>query len=142
MTAQSGSPTAAKTSVVELTVLVGLCLLAGIGAGLAFASALAGLAVAGIGLVAVTAYALAANIDRSPRARRREEPGRLSVTDISARRRGAAAQVERARQETSPATQPEPEGADLVAPGVVAPAVVATVAPDRVVPFRMPSVRL
>jgi len=129
LTAPSDAAATPKASVVELVVLLVLCLLAGVGAGLAFASALVGLAVAGIGLIAVAAYALATNIDRRPR-NRREEQRRLSVTDISTRRRAAPQQAEQA-----PAPEPD-EAPDA------APIVVTTAEPERVIPFRAPSLRL
>jgi hypothetical protein len=136
MTAAPNAAATPKASIVELAVLLVLCLLAGVGAGLAFASALVGLAVAGIGLIAVATYALATNIDRRPR-NRREEQRRLSVTDISTRRRAAPRPVDSRREESGRAPTPEADEA-----AVVAPAVVGIDEPDRVVPFRAPPVRL
>jgi hypothetical protein len=132
MTAQSGAAAGtAKASVIELAVLAALCPLAGIGAGLAFESALVGLAVAGIGLVALAAYAVA--IHSGPWAGNlRKESARLSVTDISTRRREASGQAERGGEGAKQAP-PEPEDVAVA---------VKSAAPERVVPFRMPSVRL
>ncbi len=129
MTAQSGAAAGtAKASVIELAVLAALCPLAGIGAGLAFESALVGLAVAGI---AVAAYAVA--IHSGPWAGNlRKESARLSVTDISTRRREASGQAERGGEGEKQAP-PEPEDVAVA---------VKSAAPERVVPFRMPSVRL
>jgi hypothetical protein len=90
----------AKLSLVEFAVLVGVCPLAGVGAGLAFASVLVGLVVAGFALIAVgvygaLAYGLAANLVEDLRKHgsklrlRRDDPRRLSVTDIANRRRDA-----------------------------------------------------
>jgi len=138
MTTQTGAK--AKASAVEVAVLLVLCPLAGVGATLAFASALVGLSVAAIGLIAVTVYALAANIDRRPR-NRREESRRLSVTDISIRRRGAPGREDGPQEERAGAPTPQPEPEADNAPDV-APLIVTTVEPDRVIPFRAPSVRL
>jgi hypothetical protein len=138
MTAQTGAK--ATASAVEVAVLLVLCLLAGVGAALAFVSALVGLSVGGIGLIAVTTYALTATIDRRPR-NRREESRRLSVTDISTRRRGAPGREDGPSEERSGAPTPQPEPEAAQAPDV-APFIVTTVEPDRVVPFRAPSLRL
>jgi hypothetical protein len=136
LTDQPNPAATPKASVGELAVLLVLCLLAGVGAGMAFASALIGLAVAGIGLIAIAAYALATDIASEPR-RPREESRRLTVSDISARRRWAPRPVDSPRETSGPERTPEPDEAPDAAP------IVATTAqPDRVVPFRTPSVRL
>jgi len=138
-----------KASAVELAILMGLCLLAGIGAGLAFDSAPIGLGLAGIGLIAVAAYALAAKVVSLPnvslpkvsgRRERREETRGLSVTDISTRRRGAAGQAPAWPEETRLEPTPEPKAAPEEGP--ISAVVTTAVEPDRVVPFRMPPVRL
>jgi len=121
---------AAKTSVVELTVLAVLGALAGVGAGLAFESAAIGLAVAALALVAVSAYGAAANVGRWPRDRR-ETPPRLSVTEIAARR----------PQPPGPASQGRPARPAADKTADVAPDVAKAVEPERVVPFRAPLVR-
>jgi hypothetical protein len=87
-------------------------------------------------LISVAVYALAINIDRWP-PRRPEEPRRLSVTDISTRRRVAPAQEDIRPEERGPAPPVEPDEAPDVAPIVV-----TTAEPDRVIPFRTPFVRL
>jgi hypothetical protein len=136
LTTQPDAAAKPKASAGELAVLLVLCALAGVGAALAFASDLVGLAIAGIGLAAVAAYALAANIDTSPR-HRREESRRLTVSDISARRRTAPARDDIQQEKSAPAPPPEPDEAPDAAP------IVATTAvPDRVVPFRAPSARI
>jgi len=151
MKPRPGATTTAKASAVELAVLLVLCPLAGVGAGLAFASALVGLAIGGVCLIAVAAYALASNIDTLPPlhlpsvrwpsvrlpAARREAPRGLSVTDISARSRAARAHEDRPRDESGLAPTVAPEDAPAVVPIVMNAA-----EPDRVVPFRLPSVRL
>jgi hypothetical protein len=131
MTTTSGATEKERASAVELAVLLVLCPLAGVGAGLAFASTLVGLAVAAIGLVMVAAYALAINV-RTWRRDRREDSRPLSVTDISARRRLAPEPDARATAAT-----PEPGEAPDIAPVVATPT-----EPDRVVAFRAPSGRL
>jgi hypothetical protein len=138
MTAQTGAK--ARASAVEVAVLLVLCPLAGVGAALAFASVLVGLSVAAIGLIAVTVYASAATID-GRRHNRREESRRLSVTDISTRRRGAPGREGRPSEQQGGAPTPQAEPEADTAPDV-APFIVTTVEPDRVVPFRTPSVRL
>jgi hypothetical protein len=162
---QPGATTTAKASAVELAVLLTLCPIAGIGAGLAFASALVGFGVAGIGLIAVAAYAVVANVKTWPAVRfpalrlpvlrvpalprpilsrpvlgrpgRRDEERGLSVTDISTRRRAASGRDDSAAAQSGPPLAPEPD----VTP-VVAPTVIHADDLDRVVPFRLPPVRL
>jgi len=124
-----------KPSAVELAVLLVLCPLAGVGAGLAFESVLIGLMVAGLGLLAVATYGLATHLKYLPR-NRREDSRRLSVTDISTRRRAALVQQEAPRDERAPASASEPDEVCAVDPNL------ATAAhPDRIVLFPMPSVR-
>jgi len=157
---QPGATTTAKASAVELAVLLILCPIAGIGAGLAFASALVGFGVAGIGLIAVAIYGVAANVKTWPSVRfpalrlpvirlpvlsrpvlgrpgRRDEERGLSVTDISTRRRAASGREDSAAAQSGPPLAPEPD----VTP-VVAPTVIHADDLDRVVPFRLPPVRL
>jgi hypothetical protein len=143
-----------KASVVELAGLMGLCLLAGIGAGLAFESAPIGLALAGIGLIAVAAYALAVKVVSVPavslptvslpkasgRRERRQETRGLSVTDISTRRSVATSPVQAVPKDTKLEPTPEPEAAPEEAP--ISAIVATAVEPDRVVPFRIPPTRL
>jgi hypothetical protein len=113
-------------SAFELAALLALCLLAGLGAGLAFESALLGLIVAGAGLIAVAAYGAATRLRPWPRPRRLD-PHRLSVTEIATRRREA-----KGRAESRPAPTPQTDTAAEFA---------ASADPDRIVPFRAPSTR-
>jgi len=118
-----------KLSAVELAVLLALCPLAGVGAGLAFESVPVGLLIAGLGLFAVAAYGSAERLGqllRRPRPvprDRRIDSHRLSVTDISIRRRAAAGP-----EATAPASTPD---SDVATPAD----------PDRIVPFPVQSIR-
>jgi len=94
-----------------------------------------GIAVAAFGLVAVAAYGAAAHLDQRPRDRQeasrriQEASRRISVTEIAARRRGGPQ-----RGEPGPVQQGRapPPDADNVA---------GTADSERVVPFRIQSVR-
>jgi hypothetical protein len=121
----------AKPSRVELAILLALCPLAGIGTGLALENDAIGVAAAVFGLVAVAAYGAAANLDHRPRDRQ-EASRRISVTEIAERRRGAPGPVEHGPMEQGRAPPPE---ADNVAD------VAGAAASERVVPFRIQSVR-
>jgi len=130
--------TAAKPSLVEFAFLVCVCPLAGVGAALAFASVLFGLAIAGLGLVAVGVYGaltfgLATNLVQGLRERRlslpfrREETRRLSVTEIAARRLDVAAD-----RTSAPDAQMD---------GAKSAEMVRTPSQDRVAPIRLRALR-
>jgi hypothetical protein len=88
--------------------------------------------VAAVGLIAVAVFAAQAGLVHVPRPRR-DDAGRLSVTEIATRRRETPAGLD-----PGPAPTPEAQAPDV---GSVTAPDVGAVDPDRIIPFRMQSAR-